>query len=188
MDADDESLPLRFEKQVEFLDHHPEISILGTGYIKNDAMRTEKFTRFFPALDDEIKLSMAYQIPICHGTVMFRKTILETLDGYNEIIPDAEDLELWIRAAAQNYKFANLQIPLHIYWFDPKTSYFEATLGRRKRALNTLKLNAKAIKQMHLPIYYYLYLVAKLVYYFLLPTGLKTIARKLVSKSTEVPL
>jgi hypothetical protein len=77
---------------------------------------------------------------------------------------------------------------LHIYWFDPKTSYFEATLGRRKRALNTLKLNAKAIKQMHLPIYYYLYLVAKLVYYFLLPTGLKTIARKLVSKSTEVPL
>lgn len=186
MDADDESLPQRFEKQIEYLDQHPEISILGTAYIKNDSMRVEKYTRYPPESDEEIKLSMAYQIPICHGSVMFRKNFFESIEGYNENIPDEEDLELWIRAAVKGYKFANLQIPLYIYWFDPKTSFFEATLGRRKRAINNIKLSAKAINQMHLPFYYYSILVAKLFYYFLLPTKIKTFARRIISKSKEV--
>lgn len=188
LDADDEDLPDRFKSQVEFLDTHPEISILGTAYIKHDAMRHEDFIRHFPEKDCDIKKTMSFQIPICHGSVMFRKQVIDRIGGYNENIPDAEDLELWIRAASAGFMFHNLQVPLHVYWFDSKTSYFEATLGRRKRALNTLKLNARAIKQMHLPVYYYLLLGAKLVYYFLLPTRLKTVARKLVSRSTEVRL
>ena len=188
MDADDESLPERLARQVAFLDSHPAISILGTAYYKYDAMRDERYIRCHPQADEDIRRAMAIGIPICHGSVMFRKAVVEKVGGYDENIPDAEDLELWLRAASY-FKFANLgPPPVYIYWFDPQHSFFETSLGRFRRVWNTMRLNAYAIRLFRLPAYYYALLGAKLLYYFVLPGSLKRTARKLVSRSREFPL
>ena len=188
MDADDESLSERLENQVAFLDSNPTISILGTTYYRYDARRNERYVRSFPSNDREIRHSMALYIPICNGSVMYRKAVVEKVGGYNENIDDLEDLDLWLRAAS-HFQFANLgPPPLHIYWFDPKHSYFETSHGSYRRVWRGLKLNGRAIRQFQLPAYYYALLGAKLLYYAILPNRLKRIARNLVSGGIELPV
>lgn len=185
MDADDESLPDRLERQVAFLGINPEISILGAPYLKYDAMRNECLLRVHPQTDQEIRRAMGFYIPICHGAVMFRKIVVDKLGGYNEDVLDQEDLELWLRAAPY-FKFANLDLPpAYIYWFDPKKSFFEGSLGRPKRTWISLRLHARAIRELDLPAYNYTMLGAKFLYAFLLPNRLKRFARKLVSGNKE---
>ena len=186
MGADDESLPERLECQVAFLDSHPDISILGTAYYKYDAMRNEHFIRYPPQTDADIRRAIGLHIPICHGSVMLRKAVVEKTGGYNDV-PTAVDLELWLRAAPY-FKFANLNEPLYIYWFDPQHSFFEASLGHFRRRWHTIKLHAKAIRVFRLPAYYYALLGARWLYYLVLPDSLKRVARKLVSKSQEIPI
>lgn len=186
MDADDESLPDRIQKQVEFLDSHPDIAVVGTAYFKHDAMRNERYVRFEPTDDAEIRRSMALYIPICQGSVMVRGCVFEKIGGYDEDIPDAEDLDLWLRAAPY-FRFANIPEPLYIYWFDPEHSYFESSLGRLRRTMNKIRLSSRAIRLFELPRYYYLLAGGTLVYN-LLPTTLKRLARRLVSNSVEEPL
>ena len=185
MDADDESLPERLNRQVAFLDLNPMISILGTCYFKNDAMRSERFVRCHPQDDRVIRRAMALYIPLCHGTVMFRRAVVQKIGGYDESIPDAEDLELWLRAAPY-FKFANLgPPPVYIYNFHPRHSFFEDSLGRRRRVWNAIKLNARAVRLFRLPPYYYALIGAKLLYHFALPSSSKRLARKLLLKSKE---
>ena len=188
MDADDESLPARLERQVEFLDSNPAVSILGTTYYMYDARRNERYVRSFPSNDREIRRALALYIPICNGSVMYRRAVVEKVGGYDENIDDLVDYELWLRAA-RHFRFANLgQPPAHIYWFDPQHSYFEKTHGRYKRVWHGIKLNGRAIRQFRLPAYYYALLGAKILYYAVLPNSLKRIARRLVSGSNELPL
>ena len=185
MDADDESLPKRLERQVAFLDSNATISILGTCYFKNDAMRNERYVRRFPEDDRDIRRAMALYIPLCHGSVMFRKAVVQKIGGYNESIHDAEDLELWLRAAPY-FRFANLgPPPVHIYNFDPHNSFFEKSLGRSRRVWETSKLHGRAVRLIQLPPWYYGLLGARMLYYFALPSGLKRIARKLIPGISE---
>lgn len=186
MDADDESLPMRFERQVTFLDANPDITVLGTAYYKYDAMRDESYIRIHPQNDSEIRNAMALYHPICHGAVMFRRTLVEKVGGYNNILA-ASDLDLWLRAAPY-FRFANLDTPLYVYWFDPSHSYFELSLGRFRRAWVSVTLHARAIRELQMPKYYYALLVARWVYYIILPNRIKRLVRRLVSKSEEIPI
>ena len=186
MDADDESLPERLAKQATFLNTHPEISIVGTAYYKYDALRNEQFIRRHPSTDQEIRQAMALYHPICHGTVMFRKNVINKIGGYGDL-PTASDLELWLRAA-RYFKFANLNEPLYIYYFNPHHSYFEDSLGHMKRVMISAKLHARAIDQFKLPAYYYLIMSARWIYYLFLPTKFKRFVRNLVSLSKEEPI
>jgi glycosyltransferase involved in cell wall biosynthesis len=188
MDADDESLPERLERQVAFLDSHPAVSILGTTYYRSDALRNERYVRCFPQTDQGIRRALALYIPICHGSVMYRNAVIDKIGGYNEDVDDGlEDLELWLRAA-RYFQFANLgPPPLHIYWFDPQHSYFQTLHGGFKRVWHTIRLNTRAIKQFQLPAYYYAMLGAKLLYYAVLPNRLKRLARNLVARGMELP-
>ena len=57
MDADDICVPHRFEKQVQYLDEHPEIDILGSNALLFNNGKTDKATKVstLPLLDKDIK-------------------------------------------------------------------------------------------------------------------------------------
>lgn len=188
MDADDESLPERLERQVAFLDSNPDISILGTTYYRYDGIRNERYIRCFPQANQDIRRALALGIPICHGSVMFRSTVIERVGGYNENMVSQSDWELWLRAASY-FKFANLgPPPVHIYRFDPRHSFFETSLGRYRRLWISMKLSARAVQVLQMPSYYYAFLGAKLLYYFVLPNRVKRLARSLVPGWNEIPI
>jgi glycosyltransferase involved in cell wall biosynthesis len=109
-DADDVSLPNRLERQLNYLEKHAEIAVLGTSvYLINENGKTITKTIALarPTLKDLHKGNQ-----FAHGSVMFRKDIVAELGGYNELLKYVQDYELWLRIA-KNYGIGNLTEPLY---------------------------------------------------------------------------
>ncbi len=115
-DQDDVCLPSRFEKQVAFLDKHPDVGLVGTGaQIWAGRERTNRFL-MHPTDNAQLKFGLLFDNYFVHSSVMMRRSMLADIGGYTE---DAarqppEDFELWSRAMKQ-YKLANLPEVLHAY-------------------------------------------------------------------------
>ncbi len=105
MDGDDFSLPTRFEKQVAFLDTHPDAVLCGANY---SIIGTE-VTNQLPENNDEIQIQFIRNNCIAHPVVMLRNSILkENAIVYDVTKEPAEDFDLWVRLL--NYgKLHNLQ-------------------------------------------------------------------------------
>lgn len=108
MDADDLSVPERFEKQLAYFAQHPELSAVG-GWIREFITDPEQCigTRKVPLTDAEIRAYMKKRCPMNQVTVMFRRADVEAVGGYLDWYCD-EDYYLWIRLALAGYRFGNL--------------------------------------------------------------------------------
>lgn len=108
MDADDLSVPNRFEKQLECFLLDSELSIVG-GNIQEFIGTPENCVgkRIVPELDTDIKAYMRKRCPMNQVTVMFRKKAVQDSGGYIDWFCD-EDYFLWIRMALAEKKFANV--------------------------------------------------------------------------------
>lgn len=108
MDADDLSLPERFQKQLDCFAANPGLDIVG-GIIQEfvDVPEQVAGRRVVPLTDGEIKDYMKRRCPMNQMTVMFRKEAVAQAGGYLDWYCD-EDYYLWIRMALAGKKFANL--------------------------------------------------------------------------------
>lgn len=108
MDADDVCLPERLAKQVQFLDEHPDIGVLGTGFETIDDVGTRGVKVQFSTEPGLIRWQMFFCCCVAHPSVMVRRTVYERLGGYNPKVHQSQDYELWLRAVRET-KIANLQ-------------------------------------------------------------------------------
>lgn len=115
MDADDFSRPERLERQVRFLDCHPEVGVCGS------------WVRFFPdgcvwklpPSSEEIRCRQFSIVGVAHPSVMLRRRLfLEHGLYYDPAYRHIEDFELWGRALCF-MQFANLQEVLLDYRITP---------------------------------------------------------------------
>lgn len=107
MDADDICYAERFERQLAFLESHPEIDLVGTRfellYENNVDEDTKKEMQIFyenahePIDYVHNKESILEGYKILHPTWMFRKTLIDKIGKYHECI--SEDNEFLFRAA-----------------------------------------------------------------------------------------
>jgi len=112
MDHDDISLPERFEKQVAFLDAHPEVGVLNTQF---GTVSKEKSSNI--AVDDITikKALMMHCGDVCHPTCMLRSSVLEEHGiRYEEMFSPSEDHALFCRLIPHT-KFAALPDVLFMY-------------------------------------------------------------------------
>jgi glycosyltransferase involved in cell wall biosynthesis len=94
MDADDIAMPERLQKQVGFLESHPEYCLVGSYF---QLYPSEKIMRV-PVHDEEIRSLMLFRNTFAHPAVMFRKEIVDRYRlYYNEDLLAAQDEELWYR-------------------------------------------------------------------------------------------
>lgn len=109
MDADDLSVPNRFEKQLKVFEKHPEVSVVG-GLINEFIHTTDNVvgTRIVPEKDSDIKEYLKSRCPMNLVTVMLRKSDVLKVGGYQDWYCE-EDYYLWIRLALGGYKFYNIQ-------------------------------------------------------------------------------
>ena len=114
MDADDYSLPERLALQVAFLLKHEEVDILGTGVFMeySDGRAAKEYLK--AATHQELVAKLNLESPFFHPTVIFRRSFLERVGGYDVRWRKCEDFDLWWRSYKIG-KFANLKQPLLRY-------------------------------------------------------------------------
>lgn len=107
-DADDVCLPYRLERQLGFLDKHPEVDVLGGGLEIFTADAGTIAIRDYPVDPEVIERRFQTTTPIAHPTVMMRKAVLDLFGGYDPSFRFAEDLDLWLRLLNNGVRFSNL--------------------------------------------------------------------------------
>lgn len=109
MDADDISVPERFEKQLKAFENHNDVSVVGgiiNEFIESPANIVG--TRVCPEYDTQIKDYLKARCPMNLVTVMLKKDDILAVGGYQDWYCE-EDYYLWIRLAQNKYKFYNIQ-------------------------------------------------------------------------------
>lgn len=112
-DADDISLPVRLEKQVEYLQKHPEVGLVGANYqVIDDNGVVVNATNIFTHPQD-LALAEIFSNQFGHGTIMARAHQLRQ-HTYDPDFSHAEDYDLWTRLARET-KIANLKEILYLW-------------------------------------------------------------------------
>lgn len=108
MDADDLSVPDRFERQLTVFEKNPDLSIVG-GNIQEFIGTPDNCVgkRIVPETDIDIKAYMKRRCPMNQVTVMFRKADIAEVGGYIDWFCE-EDYYLWIRLALAGKQFSNV--------------------------------------------------------------------------------
>ena len=116
MDADDISLPERFQEQVNYLSKNPQCVLVGSRVIIIDADNDQicEMGDYFDHDDIDNGLLNAKGQLIYHPSVMLRKEAVIIVGGYRKEYPQVEDLDLFLRLAEVG-KLANIKHPLLKY-------------------------------------------------------------------------
>lgn len=148
MDADDIALPKRFEKQVKFLETHPNHGIVGSScrIINEKGELTSRIWKVHPKLDT-IKAELLFYPPFAHPSIMMRTQIAQ-LFYYNPQCYIAEDYYLWLEIS-KNHLLGNLpEILLYYRVHSNNISKKKHTI--KSQSLNTI-LYPQFFEQLNIP-------------------------------------
>src|SRR5258706_2097731 len=122
MDADDISHLKRFEKQIEFLENHPDYGIVGSMYVMLDGERkVYEIGGMSFREDEEIKIALLSNNMYVHGETMFRKELIDKYNfSYNKKYNPCEDYFLWTQMSGVT-KFHILEDILYYYMINPNS-------------------------------------------------------------------
>ncbi len=121
-DGDDVLAPERIARQVEFLEKHPAVGIVHSGY---HHLLDGQIVPLPPRRDEPETTSAADMLPrllvnndICGPTVMLRRSAIERAGGFFDTDPllcGPEDFELWLRLCEAGVEFGYIPEPLMNY-------------------------------------------------------------------------
>lgn len=153
MDSDDISRPERFKLQVDYMDAHPNVGVVGAwcqkfgNQVKNDVFKYQESMRLFDLL--------IYGSRVSHPTAMIRTSVLRNNKiYYDPKYPHAEDYGFWVSIARVS-EIHNLQTVLLDYrWHDTNVSVLhhktqmESAERVRHDLLETVLTNDKDVKKL----------------------------------------
>ena len=160
MDADDIALPDRFEKQIAYLEAHPEVDMVGGAINEIDENGNDrgKTTRY-PCEPDSCRAFFAKRNPVAHPTVMFRRSFFEKAGWeYPTDYVRNEDTRFWHEGYKNGCVIAN--IPDVVLNFRMTDSMFKHRRNGRYFAKSQLKLRKLIAKDLGYGFMAYFYAYA----------------------------
>lgn len=157
MDADDISMQERFEKQMAYMEDHPETECLGTWAIEIKSDGSEYYRKQMPETHEGCWKQFMIRDCMIHPTVMFRRSYIKKAGLYSLDTYFGEDTMMWAQGFAAGCKFANL--PEYLFKFRLNDDFFNRRRGWR-HAKGILTLRWKVNKMLHYPLKAYLYTIA----------------------------
>jgi glycosyltransferase involved in cell wall biosynthesis len=119
-DTDDLCEPDRLLRQVDFLKDHPDIGAVGSQVAIIDSEGRRLGSHSYPLTHEQVMRNITAKMPMCLGSTMCRKPLLQDIGGFQPGVYDAgEDYELVSRLALRGVRFANLPQTLFHYRFHP---------------------------------------------------------------------
>ncbi|MBJ6801934.1 glycosyltransferase family 2 protein [Geomonas propionica] len=115
-DQDDISKPDRLERQVRFLEQHPEYGMVGTRaaiWVEGEASPIEFL---HPCENEGLRFRLLFNNPFVHSSMMIRMEVFAAIGTYctDKSRQPPEDYELWSRVT-RRFKVGNLPEVLHVY-------------------------------------------------------------------------
>ncbi len=142
-DADDICFPERLQKQIAFLETHP--NYLLTGSDAEYILATGEFLFNFKCIaheHGEIIGKLFFYCPIIHSSVMYRKDVVIEAGYYSEHAHHFEDYLLWAQLAKKG-KLHNISKPLIKVRFNPAS----LTIDEKWRSHKFRSLKRKVIRR-----------------------------------------
>jgi glycosyltransferase involved in cell wall biosynthesis len=150
MDADDISLPHRFQTQLDYLQQNSECMAVGSWVEVMDPagwpIRVWRYRENHEQIDED-NLGRVTGPGLAHGTVMIRTDALRQVGGYREEYAGVEDWELWLRLAEMG-KLANIPEVLVRYRQHLRSSS-HATRNRQRKQRTELLREAYQRRHLH---------------------------------------
>ena len=161
MDGDDISLPTRFEKQVAFLDEHPEYAVVSAPMIyfdENGEFRRGK------GKGEVVARDFVSGSPICHAPCMARTVAFREVGGYSvdDRLLRVEDYHLWFKIFAAGHKLYMMDECLYKMRDDRNAAMRRNWINRRNEAY----VKHIGYRMIGLPFYYQVYAIVPILKYF----------------------
>lgn len=122
-DADDVSMPQRFERQLRFLNGHPSVGAVGTATEVID--QHGHVIGVFPTrhgVGEVRRALLTVKATLVHGSVMMRRHALEAVGGYRDAFQVSQDFDLWLRMG-ERFDLDNLPEMLCRWRMNPEGVY-----------------------------------------------------------------
>jgi glycosyltransferase involved in cell wall biosynthesis len=142
MDADDVAHRDRLLWQLEFMEAHRTIGLVGGAVEFIDATGKGLSLARQPLKDCEIRRALDDSCVFWHPTTFIRKEVFDSVGGYRKV-GDAEDYDLWLRIADKS-ELANLDAVVLKYRIHP---YQVSVRKCRRQALGTIAARAAALSR-----------------------------------------
>lgn len=172
MDCDDISHPERLEKQIKYLQEHPELDLVGTymyGFNENG------LTRIINKKMHPSKYDIPKENPFHHATILMKADTMQKLGGYKvaKYTQRMEDVDLWYRFFAAGFQGETISEPL--YWVRLDENAFRRR--KLKYMVHASYIMWNGISMLGLPWYYKVY-CAKPIISWILPQRVKDFLRR----------
>jgi glycosyltransferase involved in cell wall biosynthesis len=149
LDSDDEMYPDRLSLQVNYLQKHSQIDILGSNYLERTKQKFLGRSRVKLEHDDIVR-AFSYMCPVPNPTLMAKARVMKDLP-FNESFSSAEDLDFLIRAQQKGYRLANLpQVTMNYLVHEKSASSskkFEMQLNTYLAIKQVARTNQELIKK-----------------------------------------
>lgn len=162
MDGDDISISTRFEKEINFLDKHPEYAVVSSPMIYFDENGDFKWGKGNGEVN---KYSFVHGTPITHAPSMSRTYVIKSVGGYsvNEKLLRVEDYHLWFKVFSAGYKMYMLNECLYKMRDDRNAIARRNWLTRR----NEMYVKHIGYKMIGLPWWYQLFTLVPIIKYYI---------------------
>lgn len=161
MDGDDISLPTRFEKEIKFLDEHPEYAVVSTPMIYFDECGDFRWGKGKGEVEAK---DFVHGTPICHAPSMSRTDVIKSVGGYSvgKNLLRVEDYHLWFKVYAAGHKLYMLNKCLYKMRDDRSAIARRNWITRRNEAY----VKHKGYNMIGLPWWYQIYTIEPILKYF----------------------
>lgn len=155
MDGDDVSAPDRFEKQVAFLESHPEFDVVGS-FMQIYGTDKLRVMCEYPEIEILVKSN-----PCCHATIMMKTDVYREIGGYStdQKLTRIEDVDLFWKFYLAGHKAANIQEALYLVREN------QDTFKRRKAKFSFIVAGYlfRRCREAHIPLKHRIYILKPII-------------------------
>lgn len=148
-DADDISDRDRLKEQLSVFASDPTLDFCASDFQIIDESGRFIANRAVPRTNDQLQRELRRQNPICHGSVMLKKSAFDKYGNYDERLQFAQDYELWIRMLERGARYTSS--PEHLYQYRISSNSTARAWVKQKNASNFRKFAKASISRVPEP-------------------------------------
>lgn len=155
MDADDYISPVRFEKQIEYLNTHSDVVLVGT--LMQAFNEKNELGRIIYYKEKPTKYDLRKGPVFCHASILTYTRVYKEIGGYtvSSRTKRSQDYDLWFKFYEHGFKGETIQEPLYFVRED-ENAFMRRT---RKQYLWAIVTRWIGFRRLHYPLRYYVYVL-----------------------------